>query len=299
MRISTGQKQDFFWVKAKMKEKVYDIFIIRSILQIVMNLSKEELEKLAQHYFHGLSINREHKRMINHYLNELEKKHEETYLHSNRVGILSVEIVRNSGRDSQIILCPALGHDFGKLEIALYLLNKKKFSDEDHERMKPHVLLGVEIMKKIDPFYAAIILWHHYHKPQDSYPTDEEIKEQLALLNLPESNKQLSKEYGLLLAMADVYDAMITRDNNLYGGKVPPDKTELLMLHAFKDRNMNHQQIIRTLYEKGIFGQEYDIFFRNLYYQHITCKDKNSPIISLHQTAGDKVLLQNQSQRRR
>jgi hypothetical protein len=234
-----------------------------------MSLTKEELDRLVKQYYSDLNINRGHKRKISHRLGELFEKDPPTGLHSERVGILSVEVVKTIGRDAQIMYCPALGHDFGKLQIDSYLLRKKKFTREDYERTKPHVILGFEIMKKIDPFYAAVILWHHYHKPKDSYPTDVEIREHLEELKLPKSVELLSKEYGLLLAIADVYDSMVTRDNNVYGRKVPPDETKPLIFEAFKDRNMNHKETLETLYAEGIFGQDYDAFFQKIYDEHL------------------------------
>ena len=244
---------------------------------MIMSISKEELGNLVTHYFKELGINKRYLRKINHYLGQIEKEKEdkETTLHSERVCILSVEIAAANGKDPKMICPPALGHDIGKLTVDSYLLKKKNFTAKDNERMKPHVINGVEIMRKIDPFYAAVILFHHYHKPNDSYPSGEEAEEWLVELSLPESIKQMAKEYGILLAMGDVYDSMVTRDNNVYGGKVPPEETEPLMFEAFKDRNMNHKAILRMLYDQGIFGQNYKGFLRKLYVEHVEEKDKN------------------------
>jgi len=132
----------------------------------------------------------------------------------------------------------------------------------DCEHMKEHVLDGYRILNGIHDFSAEMLLWHHFYKPHEPYPTEKEIDEIHKQFHskLPAHKRRKAKEYGLYLAIADVYDAMVTRDNSRYGRKLSPVETQPEMLKAFP----KYSKTISSLYKKGILGQDYDEFFRSI-----------------------------------
>jgi hypothetical protein len=241
------------------KGNICDIFIIRRLLQRVMSISKEELESLVDKSFKELQINGQAKENIHRLLGVIEIKDTNTYLHQLRTGLVAPAIAIALGKQAKPLGYAGVLHDIGKLTIDNGTLTKlDSFDHMDVEHMKAHVLNGYRILKGIHDFSAEMLLWHHYFKPHDPYPTEKELKELQS--NLPARLKRQAKEYGLYLAFADVYDALVTRDNSVYGRKLRPEETQPEMLKAFP----KYTKLINKLYKKGVLGRNYDDFFKTI-----------------------------------
>jgi len=226
--------------------------------------SRKALIGIVDESFLELDITKENRESVESFLKVIELKDKATYLHSLRTGLLSTVIAESLGKNPKPMFYAGLLHDIGKITIDNGTLEKVDYFDKmDLEKMKAHVMNGYNILKGIHDFSAEILLWHHYFKPHDPYPTDAEMKELQS--DLPENLKKKSKEYGLILAFADVYDAMLTRKNSMYEGRmIKPGESEKFMLKAFKDHNMNHKETLRELYDRGVLGANYSSFFSSI-----------------------------------
>jgi hypothetical protein len=190
-------------------------------------------------------------------LNDIKVKDVETYRHSLRVGILSVKVIEVLGINNyKGIFYPGLLHDYGKITVPDQLLKKTVFNQEDRKQMKVHVLKAYELLYKIHPFSAWVLLWHHYYKPTDPYPTDKEIEK--LPCKLSKSDKEKAKQYGLFLSMADVYDALLTRPHQELGRRLTPVEAMKPMIESFKE----HEEMIKKLFNAKIFGVSYDDVLR-------------------------------------
>jgi putative nucleotidyltransferase with HDIG domain len=225
--------------------------------------SKRVLEGIVHNCVPQLGVSRENQESVECFLKVIELKDTATYLHSLRTGLLAIAIADTLGKNPKPMFYAGLLHDIGKITIDNGTLSKVDYFDKmDLEKMKAHVMNGYNILKGIHDFSAEILLWHHYFKPHDPYPTDAEMRELQS--DLPDNLKKKSKEYGLMLAFSDVYDAMLTRKNSKHGRLIKPDESEKFMLEAFKEHNMSHKEILRELYDKGLLGNNYSKFFTKL-----------------------------------
>ncbi|MDR1246520.1 MAG: response regulator [Clostridiales Family XIII bacterium] len=111
-----------------------------------------------------------------------------------------------AGWDMDFVVSSAQLHDVGKIAISDTILNKPgKLTDEEFEKMKTHVLIGVDAIERIEAttaeheflHHAKIIAGTHHEKWDGSgYPFGL-------------SGKSIPLE-GRLMAVADVYDALIS-----------------------------------------------------------------------------------------
>ncbi|MDR2770688.1 MAG: response regulator [Clostridiales Family XIII bacterium] len=118
-------------------------------------------------------------------------------------GVYAEEI---SGWDLDFLLPSAQLHDVGKIAISDTILNKPgKLSEEEFDRMKAHVMIGVDAIERIEASteeheflrHAKIIAGTHHEKWDGTgYPWG------LSGGNIPLE--------GRLMAIADVYDALIS-----------------------------------------------------------------------------------------
>jgi len=250
-------------------------FLLRGMIGSRVVNSRRVLESIVDKSFSQLGVTVENRESVESFLKVIELKDLATYLHSLRTGLLATAIAESLDKSPKPMFYAGLLHDIGKITIDNGTLSKVDYFDKmDLVKMKAHVMNGYNILKGIHDFSAEILLWHHYFKPHDPYPTDAEMKELQS--DLPEQLKKRSKEYGLMLAFADVYDAMLTRKNSKYERIIKPSESEKFMLNAFKEHNMSHKETLRALYDKGVLGGNYSKFFNRLkekgigYFKNIT-----------------------------
>jgi putative two-component system response regulator len=125
-----------------------------------------------------------------------------------------------------LLLGSAPLHDIGKIAISEEILNKPgKLTAEEFEIMKTHAALGVEIIDRIDIArkerrhlrYARVIAGAHHEKWDGSgYPTGA-------------YGRHIPLE-GRLMAIADVYDALIS--NRPYKQAMPPSRAAEIILEG-------------------------------------------------------------------
>jgi HD-GYP domain-containing protein (c-di-GMP phosphodiesterase class II) len=113
------------------------------------------------------------------------------------------------GVTPKMMMWAGLLHDVGKALIPVELLNKtSKFDAADRAAMEPHVMHGWELLQKIHEYTAHVIVRHHRYG-REPYPK--------TLPPLPyhlEPKQETIDAAARLLALADYYDALTTRNND-------------------------------------------------------------------------------------
>lgn len=185
--------------------------------------------------------------------------------HSYRVGLLASEIaeadamtmayrpaprgpVLSHVRDDsapKALFFAGLLHDIGKALVpACTLCATERWTEADKKNMEPHVIDGFRMLRDRFDFTAHVIA-HHHRFQGGGYP--EVLPEKLQ--DFSESTMELAKEYGKLLMVADVFDAM-HRVNSATGG-VALDSGEIK-----KRMSKLHPELlgdlVPRLYEKGV-----------------------------------------------
>ncbi|MDP3962925.1 MAG: HD domain-containing protein [bacterium] len=153
-----------------------------------------------------------HRISIRGYLDKLYLRDEATWRHSIRVGDLASRIgdffCDCSGRS---LLWAGLLHDIGKILVDPDLfLKRERFTDDDYRRMEPHVEYGWRMLRGIHEWTAHVIVRHHRYGARP-YPA------RLPPMTLPGRTEERIDALARRLALADYYDALMTRDNAKFG----------------------------------------------------------------------------------
>jgi HD-GYP domain-containing protein (c-di-GMP phosphodiesterase class II) len=182
---------------------------------------------------------------IQHYLMLLWKRDVSTYHHALRVGVLACDIAKYldfPGVTSKSLLWAGLLHDTGKSLISPDLLQKTaNFTEEDFQQVQPHVEYGWKILQRVHDYTAHIIVRHHRFGP-NPYPA--ELPPLPDYLRPKESAINFSAR---ILALADFYDALMTRDNGKFGAGI--GKREL-----FLKFNEDMLPAILNMEDKGVLN---------------------------------------------
>ena len=204
-------------------------------------------EQILDEALEAEGIALQHQTDIKHYLSILKNRDEKTYAHSVRVGILASKIAlyaAKPGISARMLLWAGLLHDIGKALVPNTVLNKtSNFTEEDYAAMEPHVQYAWDMLNNIHDWTAHIVVRHHQFGPKP-YPA--------VLPPLPEylnGKADMITTAARLLAMADYYDALMSRNNDRNGEKplTPKQKREIYM----KD-NADQKELAELLESVGV-----------------------------------------------
>src|SRR3989344_8108840 len=195
-----------------------------------------------------LKIDDERKVAVRSLLAILKQKSQPTYAHSLRVALLSRRIARFMHLDETALFYAGSFHDLGKSLIPLSTLHKTSgWMPQDTETMKGHVLASWQLLRDKFDFSADIVLWHHRFQ-KDPYPV--ELPE--LLHHYSEGTRVLIQEYGRILAIADVYDALHRKNDKFEDGEsLTREQIREKMIEFSKDR----KELIEQLYNIGILNR--------------------------------------------
>lgn len=168
------------------------------------------------------------------------------YLHSLRVALLARQIGRITFHEERPLFWAGALHDLGKCQTLLEVLGKTgSWTDQDQQEIERHVLDGYRLLRGRFDLSAEIIVWHHRFQ-ECGYPE-----------NLPpflhryrETTRLLIREYGRLVALADVYDAL-HRANSKFGEGKPLAPQEIL--EKMFELNPDRGKLVAALYDARIF----------------------------------------------
>ena len=188
--------------------------------------------------------------LLGSFLAPLKNKDADThfhYLHSLRVGLLAREIGRFIHHEEKPLFFAGTLHDLGKCQTPRDVLGKmESWSDDDQEVIQSHVMDGYRLLRGRFNMSAEIMVWHHRFQ-ENGYP--EELPPFLHLYR--ETTKLLIREYGRIVALADVYDALHRVDAKFgKGRKLTGEEIKQKMLELNPDR----KKLVLALYTAGILS---------------------------------------------
>src|SRR3989344_7046229 len=180
----------------------------------------------------------------------LKQKSEQTYTHSLRVGLLARKIGRFMHLDEKALFFAGIFHDLGKSLTPLTTLHKKSgWTSEDTKIMESHVTDSYRLLRDKFDFSAEVVLWHHRFQ-KNVYPV--ELPSHLHVYS--EGTRVLIMEYGRILAISDVYDALHRKNNKFEEGKeLTGEEIRQKMLEFNSDRG----ELVEELYNVGILDRGY------------------------------------------
>jgi putative nucleotidyltransferase with HDIG domain len=159
-----------------------------------------------------VGIAEEYHELIEHYLTVLRNRHEDTFKHGVRVGLLGSQMAAEAhipGVTPKMMMWAGLLHDIGKSLLPPELLSKTaEFTEADYEAMEGHVMYGWMMLQKVFDFTAHVIVRHHQYGKR-AYP-----KTLPPLPHYLEEKRDVIESAARLLALADYYDALTTRNND-------------------------------------------------------------------------------------
>ncbi len=155
------------------------------------------------------------------HLTDIRAYDDYTFIHSVSVSILAVFAGIGLGYGESKLKELALGgllHDVGKMFVPKEILNKPaKLTEDEMEIMKGHSLLGFELLRKnpeVSLLVAHMAFQHHERPNGSGYPRGLQGDE--------------IHEYANIIAIADVYDALIS-DRPYRRGIMPHEAYEVLL----------------------------------------------------------------------
>lgn len=212
-----------------------------------MTPETQNLETAFEFACHEVGIKREDYNTIRSLLAPLRDKSPVThahYLHSLRVALTSRAIARLLHQEEKPALFAGALHDIGKTQVPLDILGETGEWTSRHQRaIEKHVMDGYRILRGKFDFSAEIMLWHHRFQAR-GYP--KRLPKPLHGYGTP--TRALIVEYGRILAIADVYDAL-HRPNAKFGKTLTRGEIREMML-AY---NPDQRKRIEALYDAGIF----------------------------------------------
>lgn len=208
----------------------------------------DELEMSLEETLVELGIAEENCNAMKAFLAPLKQKSLITkfhYEHSIRVALLAKKIARFMHLDEKALFYASLLHDLGKCQVALETLGKTgPWNKKDYAEIKIHVTEGYKLLRGRFDFSAEIILWHHRFQ-KNPYP--KKLPKKLHKYSV--GTNLLIVEYGRILAIADVFDAL-HRANNKFGAECL--LTGLEIKEKMFELNPDRINLIRDLYNAGI-----------------------------------------------
>lgn len=167
------------------------------------------------------------------------------YAHSLKVALLAREIGRFTYHAERPPFLGGSVHDLGKCDSPIEILGKSdSWSEKDQRAMQAHVMDGYRLLRGHFDISAEIMLWHHKFQ-KDGYPK----RLPPYLHRYTETTKLLIREYGRIVALADVYDALHRTDAK-HGYKRTLTKSEIRdkMFELNPDRTI----LVNALYKARI-----------------------------------------------
>ncbi len=172
------------------------------------------------------------------YLDQLQRHHKETYAHSIRVGLLSIDIGYDFSFDevqAYLLGTASVLHDIGKTQIPKELLSKKTpLTEADRALLQEHPRIGYGLLETFsDPLVRMVVIAHHEYQPQ-GYPRQESREKNEGLLALAQ-----------IVAVSDLYDALARP--RAYKPAFSQEKVKELLDQQFRGEEKYLDAIVRRM----------------------------------------------------
>lgn len=171
------------------------------------------------------------------YLERLRKYHTESYSHSMRVGLLSLDLGLDERLDDDYLFLlgqAGLLHDVGKLNIPATILSKRGSLDvQERTTMDEHPTHGFTLLATLsDPRVRQIAVAHHEYKPSP-YPREgtERRHDARDAMDRRRTDPMIAS-LAQIVAVADLYDALASKRS--YKPALPKPQIERILREQFK-----------------------------------------------------------------
>ncbi|MFC1615032.1 HD-GYP domain-containing protein [Patescibacteria group bacterium] len=188
---------------------------------------------------------------ITKHLDEIKKHHDESYEHSVRVGLLSIDLANeNKLSEEYVKLAGEAGllHDLGKSGISIDILSKKTILTE-HERMNINTHPRIGFIKLDDERYEEIrkvLIAHHEYKkgqyPRSGKDRRSEVRPGSVDRRIP--NKMIDV-IAQIVGIADMFDALTSRRS--YKEKFDENKVKKILEEQFIGDDKYIEQVMRRI----------------------------------------------------
>ncbi len=180
-------------------------------------------------------------------LEALKNHHLESYEHSLRVSLLSVDLgLENHVNDFELRLLGYSGllHDIGKVKIPLGILSKtEKLTPEEVDIIKTHSRLGfIEIDDSLEyGLIKPIIVAHHEYK-MNGYPRKGKDRRKKSRNEDRRKRKADINKLAEIIAVADMYDALAS--SRSYKTAMPKEEITKLLNEQYLGNKKYIEQIL-------------------------------------------------------
>ena len=168
-------------------------------------------------------------------LSELNSHHHDTYLHSLRVGLLSIDLgYEGQLNESKINVLgyAAHLHDIGKTKINLNIIDKKDRLDEGERfEIKKHIRRGVVILTDFENEEVKMIVAQHHEYQPESYPREHLNRRKEDRGNERRLDNSDIDYLGEIIAVSDMVDALIS--TRAYKEPLPIGEVERILRTEF------------------------------------------------------------------
>ena len=168
-------------------------------------------------------------------ISKLYTHHHDTYLHSLRVGLLSIDLGYeerlNEGKINVLGYAAHL-HDVGKTKIDLNILDKKDRLDErERSEIKKHVRRGVVILSDFEMEEVKMIIAQHHEYQPGSYPRFHLDRRKEERSDERRSNNSDVDYLGEIISISDMVDALTS--TRAYKESLPIEEVERILRSEF------------------------------------------------------------------
>lgn len=166
------------------------------------------------------------------------------YLHSLRVALLARAIGAFIHHEEKPLLYAGALHDLGKCQTCVDVLGRTdSWSESDQQEIERHVEDGYRLLRGRFDLTAEVIIWHHRFQA-NGYPDTLPP----FLHEYRQTTRLLIREYGRIVALADVYDAL--HRTNEKTGVLPLTDSEIR--EKMLEYNPDRIRLVTALYDAGI-----------------------------------------------
>jgi len=157
------------------------------------------------HYVYRLYVNlqKQHLDTIQALATAIEARDSYTEDHSQRMAEYAFSVAKQLGlstSEAETIQYAAVLHDIGKIGVNDEILNKPgPLTEKEWVKMKKHVIIGTDILTRIDSFREASRIVYHHHERYDGQGYPEKLKGE----EIPIGAR--------ILSVIDAYDAITSK----------------------------------------------------------------------------------------
>ncbi|MBU0472409.1 MAG: HD domain-containing protein [Nanoarchaeota archaeon] len=184
---------------------------------------------------------------VQRYLNTIRKHHGDTYGHSFRVGLLSVDLGYDnecSDEDLTILGYAGLLHDTGKTDVPAEVLSKPmKLSTKEKKIIRSHPRLGFLQLEDFEYDTVRRVVVAHHEYQQNPSPRMSNNRRTITREedDRRENNERITT-LTQIVAISDIYDALISK--RAYKDSLPKPEVEIILRQEFTGNHKYIDQVI-------------------------------------------------------